>query len=75
MSELNSKLFKDDPAAYYTELGAQYERERIIKLLQDFAQKELERLRNPDTKVMAEEHLAYYEGLLEAMFVIKGEQK
>lgn len=35
MSEPNSKLFKDDPATYYTELGAQAERERIIKLLED----------------------------------------
>ena len=35
MNELNSKLFKDDPAAYYTELGATVERERIIKLLED----------------------------------------
>lgn len=35
MSEPNSKLFKDHPAAYYTELGAQIERERIIKLLEE----------------------------------------
>lgn len=33
MSEPNSKLFREDPAAYYTELGAKAERERIIKLL------------------------------------------
>lgn len=33
MSKVNSKLFREDPAAYYTELGAEYERERIIKLL------------------------------------------
>lgn len=33
MKDLNSKLFRDDPAAYYTELGAQRERERIIELL------------------------------------------
>lgn len=53
----------------------QAENERIIKLLEDYAQKELERLRNPHTKVMSEEHLAYYEGLLEAVFVLKGEKK
>lgn len=35
MSEPNSKLFRDDPAAYYTQLGAEAERERIIKLLED----------------------------------------
>jgi hypothetical protein len=34
VSEPNSKLFRDDPAAYYTELGAQAEQERIIKLLE-----------------------------------------
>ena len=55
--------------------GIAYERECIIKLLEGYAQKELERLRNPDTKVMSELHLAYYEGLLEAMFLVKGEQK
>ena len=33
MSEPSSKLFRDDPAAYYTELGAELERERIIRLL------------------------------------------
>ena len=37
MSEPSSKLFRDDPAAYYTELGAELERERIIKLLMDYA--------------------------------------
>lgn len=31
MSEPSSKLFRDDPAAYYTELGAEAERERIVK--------------------------------------------
>lgn len=46
-----------------------------IKTLEHYAQKELERLRNPHTKVMSEEHLAYYEGLLEAVFVLKGEKK
>ena len=35
MSEANSKLFRDDPAAYYTELGAEAERERIINLIRD----------------------------------------
>ena len=35
MSEPNSKLFRDDPATYYTELGAKAERERIIKLLEE----------------------------------------
>ncbi len=35
MSKSNSELFKDDPATYYTQLGAQAERERIIKLLED----------------------------------------
>ena len=54
--------------------GIAYELARIINLLENYAQKELHRLRNPDTKVMSELHLAYYEGLLEAMFVIKGEQ-
>lgn len=34
MSEPNSKLFRDDPAAYYTELGKEAERERIIALLE-----------------------------------------
>ena len=33
MSEPNSNLFRDDPAAYYTELGAKAERERIMELL------------------------------------------
>lgn len=37
MSELTSQLFRDDPAAYYAELGAKAERERIIKLLEDRA--------------------------------------
>ena len=67
---------------YYSEMftcpicyGADRENERIIELLKNYAQKELERLRNPNTKIMTEEHLAYYEGLLEAMFLIKGEQK
>lgn len=57
------------------ENGTKRERERIIKLLGDYAQKELERLRNPKTKVMTEFNLAYYEGLVEAMFVVKGERK
>ena len=35
MSKVNSNLFREDPAAYYTELGAKAERERIIKLLED----------------------------------------
>ena len=35
MSEPNSKLFRDDPVAYYTELGAELERERIIKLMEE----------------------------------------
>ena len=34
MSKISSKLLRDDPAAYYTELGAELERERIIKLLE-----------------------------------------
>lgn len=79
---LNERKFCKPCDYYYSEMftcpicyGADRERERIIKLLEDFAQKELKRLRNPSTKVMAEEHLAYYEGLLEAMFLIKGEQK
>lgn len=37
MSEINSKLFREDPAAYYTELGVKAERERIIKLLEGYA--------------------------------------
>lgn len=38
MSELSSKLFRDDPAAYYTELGKEVERKRIIGLLEPLAQ-------------------------------------
>lgn len=34
MNEINNKLFRNDPATYYTELGAELERERIIKLLE-----------------------------------------
>ncbi len=51
------------------------ERERIIKVLEDYAQKELERLRAPSTYLVSEENYAYYEGILEAVSVIKGEQK
>lgn len=39
MTEINSKLFRDDPAAYYTELGAQAERERILKIIADYRNK------------------------------------
>ena len=37
MSEPSSKLFRDDPAAYYTELGKKLERERIIKLFKPYS--------------------------------------
>ena len=64
MSEPNSKLFKNDPAAYYTELGARVERERIIKLLEDPLHHNIQ---SPDI------HKDCYTCVLVAL--IKGEQK
>jgi hypothetical protein len=32
LTEINSKLFRDDPAAYYAAIGASSERKRIIDL-------------------------------------------
>lgn len=49
--------------------------ERIIKLLEDYAQKELKRLRAPSTYIVSDENYGYYEGILEAVSVIKGEKK
>lgn len=39
MSEPNSKLFREDPAAYYTELGAEAERERILRIIEHYRNK------------------------------------
>lgn len=33
MSKLSSKLLRDDPAGYYTQLGAEIERKRILEEL------------------------------------------
>lgn len=65
----NRKLMLDDPAAYYWQLGAEQERERIIKLLEEFDDSNLWRQVefNPDA----------YEGfnVRELIDMIKGEQK
>ena len=79
---LNERKFCKPCDYYYSEMftcpicyGEDRERERIVKLLEEYIQKELKRLRDPKTKVMTELNLAYYEGLVEAMFVVKGERK
>lgn len=64
MSEPTSKLFREDPAAYYTELGAQIERQRIIRLLIDKAiQSRLD---------LCDDEADVYDS---AVALIKGEQK
>lgn len=57
------------------QLGVRHAEERIIKELETHAEKELARLRSPSTHIVSEENYAYYEGILEAVSVIKGEQK
>lgn len=57
------------------QLGVKHAQERIIKELENHAEKELARLRSPSTYIVSEENYAYYEGILEAVSVIKGEQK
>lgn len=51
MTEPNSKLFRDDPATYYAELGAQAERQRIVRLLIDKAIESRLNLRDDEADV------------------------
>lgn len=51
MTEPNSKLFRDDPATYYVELGAQEERGRIVRLLIDKAIESRLNLRDDEADV------------------------
>ena len=53
MSEPNSNLFRDDPAAYYTELGVKAERERIVNFLKDMVE-QLDKLRPESYKAVAD---------------------
>ncbi len=48
---------------------------RNIKLIEDFAQKEWDRLRQPYSKIMDQADYGYYDGILAASTLIKGEQK
>lgn len=73
MSEPNSKLFRDDPAAYYMELGAKAERERIIKFLEDEADK-FEAMRPEWYKSVADKMDARIRTIRAMAKRIKGEQ-
>jgi hypothetical protein len=70
----NRKLMLDDPAAYYMQVGAEQERERIIKLLESDEWHHIAfATRSPD-----EQPTKYHDGEClgcRQIALIKGEQK
>jgi hypothetical protein len=68
----NRKLMLDDPAEYYRQVGAEQERERIIKLLEDKQYFAAFLLDWAYTKPTAEDALTVAQTVIA---LIKGEQK
>lgn len=78
MSKVNSNLFREDPAAYYTELGVEAERERILRAFYK-QRRELEEIVIGSESFGATDAKWFYQDRIKELdryiTLIKGEQK